>query len=94
MQACTGREPTQQKESKVMAVELECFPSSSTRRYPWEQWLNGAVWQLFPGEDFASKPSTMLGAARSHAKRLGGTLRTRTLREGDRETVVIQFIKS
>src|ERR1043166_1760081 len=75
-----------------MAKHLESFPSASARRYPWDQWLDGSVWQLFPGEDFTAKSSTMLGAARSHAKRLGGTLRTRSIREGDRDTIVLQFV--
>jgi hypothetical protein len=76
-----------------VARKLEAFPGLSTRRYPWEEWLNGDVWQLFPDEDFTSKTRTIVAAARSRAKKMNGTVRTRLLQSDDgRESVVLQFV--
>lgn len=78
-----------------MARKLDAFPGLSTRRYPWEEWLNGEVWQLFPDEDFAAKTRTIVAGARTRAKRMGGTVRTRLLQgEDGRESIVLQFIRS
>jgi hypothetical protein len=56
-----------------MAQRLEEFPALSTRRYPWEQWLNGEVWQLFKGK--------------------GGSIRSRKLKDGGAESIIIQFVR-
>jgi len=71
--------------------KLEAFPQAGTRRYPWDEWLNGEVWQLFKGEDYTAKTPTILSNARIQAKRLGGSVRTRTLEEQGRESLVLQF---
>ncbi len=76
-----------------MARRLDEFPGAAARRYPWEQWLNGEVWQLSAGEDFTSKPGTVVQSARARARRMGGGLRTRLLHEdGNVESVVLQFV--
>jgi hypothetical protein len=77
-----------------VARKLDAFPAVSTRLYPWEQWLNGDVWELFPEDDFTSKTRTIIAAARIRAKKMGGTVRTRLLQEetSGRESVVIQFV--
>jgi hypothetical protein len=78
-----------------MARKLDAFPGLSTRRYPWEEWLNGEVWQLFPDEDFTSKTPTLVAGARIRAKKMGGTVRTRLLQgEDGRESLVLQFVGS
>jgi hypothetical protein len=74
-----------------MAQRLEKFPASKAQRYPWDQWLNGEVWQLFLGEDFSAKPATLITNARNQAKRRGGQVRTRIISSGDRTSVVLQF---
>jgi hypothetical protein len=77
-----------------MAKQLEAFPVPSTRRYPWDQWLDGSVWQLFKGGDYSCcRTQTALANARSQAKRLGGTVRTRSVTNGDEESLVIQFVR-
>jgi hypothetical protein len=59
---------------------------------PWDEWLDGSPWQLTPGENFAAKVPTILASARAQAnRRRGGTVRTRTLMNGERETLVLQF---
>jgi hypothetical protein len=71
---------------------LERFPVAASARYPWDEVLNGDPWELLRGEDFTSKPSTLIANARVQAKRRGGTIRTRTLIEGDKTAVVLQYV--
>lgn len=76
-----------------MAVRLESFPRpTSTSRYPWEQWLDGNVWQLFKGEDYTARDETLLSNARTQARRRSGKVRTRKLVEAGKASVVLQFI--
>lgn len=75
-----------------MARKLESFPTvASQARYPWDEWLNGDIVQLFAGEDYSAKTRTIVSTARTQAKRRGGNVRTRLLTEDDRESVVLQF---
>lgn len=74
-----------------MAKALDRFPALPTQRYPWDQLMNGQVWQLTRGEDYTAKTPTVLANARAQAKRRGGTLRTRTLIDAGREQLVLQF---
>jgi hypothetical protein len=74
-----------------MPRKLERFPAAAASRYPWEELLNGDVWELVAGEDFAAKPATIIANARAQAKRRGGTLRSRHMENGERKSVVIQF---
>jgi hypothetical protein len=73
--------------------KLSEFPArgSVQSRYAWDELLDGDPWELVRGEDFDSKPSTLIASARAQAKRRGGNIRTRILTEDDRETVVLQF---
>ena len=75
-----------------MARRLDQFPRvKGNAKYPWDEWLDGSPWQLTPGEDFKAKVPTVLASARAQAKRRGGRVRTRTLMNGERETLVLQF---
>ena len=75
-----------------MPRKLERFPAAASSRYPWDELLNGDPWELTSGDDFTSKPTTIIQNARTQAKRRGGSVRTRLFQNGDRATVVIQFI--
>jgi hypothetical protein len=77
-----------------MARKLESFPASPTRRYPWDEWLNGDVWQIVRGEDYSARTTTVLSNARLQARRLGGSVRARTLVDSGRESLVLQFRRS
>jgi len=74
-----------------MPRKLEQFPSAATSRYPWDQLLDGDPWELIAGEDFTSKPTTVIANARTQARRRGGSVRTRLFENGHRTSVVIQF---
>ena len=74
--------------------KLDRFPSPATSVYPWDELLDGSAWELVSGEDFTSKPSTFIQNARSQSKRRGGNVRTRLFQDGDRASVVIQFVRA
>jgi hypothetical protein len=73
---------------------LDRFPDSPMAKYPWDEWLDGRVWELTPGEDFAAKPSTFRANAQLQAKKRGGSVRVRTLRGlHGKDRLVLQFVQ-
>ena len=54
---------------------------------PWDQWLDGRVWELTRGEDFTSEPNYFKIAARRIARLRGGNLRANI----DGKKLIIQF---
>jgi hypothetical protein len=74
-----------------MPKTLDAFPRTATQLYPWDQLMDGQVWQLTRGEDYTAKTNTVLANARTQAKRRGGTVRTRIVNDAGRESLVIQF---
>jgi hypothetical protein len=58
-----------------MARRVEEFPETSGR-YPWEEWLDGSVWELTVGDDFRGTASTFRSAAITQARKRGGKVRT------------------
>jgi hypothetical protein len=78
-----------------MARTVDAFPQSpgAVRRYPWDQYMDGRVWILVPGEDFTAKPATFRTMATQQALKRGGRIRMRAVKEGDQEALAIQFQK-
>jgi hypothetical protein len=76
-----------------MARRLDSFPTQHGSRYPWDEWLDGNPWELIPGEDFASKSSTLRANAQLQAKKRNGRTRSRAVVNDGREAVVIQFVR-
>jgi hypothetical protein len=84
--------PRAESKAGYMPRKLEQFPvATGSARYPWDELLNGDAWELVSGDDFTSKPSTLVQNARAQAKRRGGNVRTRLFENGHRTSVVIQF---
>ena len=78
-----------------MARVIDSFPATSTQsRYPWDQWLDGQVWELVAGEDFTSKPETIRQNAAVQATKRGGNVKTRLVADGERQIVVLQMQRS
>lgn len=75
----------------MMARRLETFPAATGARYPWDEWLDGAAWQLVRGDDFHAKTSTLRANAQIQAKKRGGRVRTKAVEQDGREAIVIQF---
>ena len=73
-----------------MAERLESFPALPDQsRHDWERFLNGDIWLLKRGEDFAATPKTFVSSARTHARNRKGRLKTRMV---DESSVAIQFL--
>jgi hypothetical protein len=69
-----------------MATKLKTFdftaPSAITQPtekavYPWEQWLDGDIWQIREGEDFTTHPLMMERIIRTRATARGAKVRLR-----------------
>jgi hypothetical protein len=74
-----------------VARRLDSFPAAHAQHYPWEEWLDGNVWQLDRGTDYTAKANTIITNARTQARRRGGSVRTRLLRQNGDEAIVLQF---
>ena len=77
-----------------MARKLESFPAGPGSRYPWDEWLDGGVWELMGGEDFTSKTSTFRANAQLQAKKRGGRTKSRLITSDGRDAVILQFQRS
>jgi hypothetical protein len=78
-----------------MAKKVDAFPDQArSSKYPWDEWLDGGVWELVPGKDFEAKPMTFRSAAIAQAKTRGGKVRTRIMnRDGHAEKMYVQFFR-
>jgi len=50
--------------------------------YPWDQWFDGAIWRLTPGEDFDGPVATFRSYCYRQAGERGYRLRTRRSHDG------------
>ncbi len=79
-----------------MARQLDEFPEhlhyrpQNTSRFPWDEWLDGSVWELLAGEDYTVKTRSFRSNAQSVARKRQGRLRSALLPEG--KGLVIQYI--
>jgi len=70
-----------------MAAKLPTFDFSASSAitsgekavYPWEEWLDGDIWQLEEGEDFETHPLMMERIIRTRATARGAKVRLRHL---------------
>jgi hypothetical protein len=58
-----------------------------SRAYPWNEWLDGRIWQLEPGTDFDGPPVSLERVIRTTANRRGIKVRVRITDEGN---VIVQ----
>lgn len=68
-----------------MATTLKTheFKGAGRRRlYPPSEWLDGQIWKLTPGEDFACKPVSLRSTADGAARRLGLRVKTSITEDG------------
>lgn len=76
-----------------MAERIEEFTPRSNHtwsKYPWEQWTDGSIWRIAPGEDFDSTHSTMRSVLYQRARLIGMRVRVR-LAANPAPTDVIEF---
>jgi hypothetical protein len=76
-----------------MVRKLDTFPE--TRRvkqpdkYPWDEWLDGSIYELTKGTDYSIKTVSIRSNAQAKAKERGGRLRYAM---PSPDVLVIQFI--
>lgn len=73
-----------------MAKQLESFKFRTrgrVQKYPWNEWLDGSIWELKKGEDFTINTRIMRNSARSAADRRRVQIRTQIPNEN---TLIIQ----
>jgi hypothetical protein len=77
-----------------MARKIRDFPDPPAQTmYPWDEWFDGSVWELTPGEDFKGRPATFRSSAVAQSVRRNGTVRTRRITRADgTERLYLQFI--
>jgi hypothetical protein len=78
----------------MMATRLEsfCFIGPRKRRYPFDEWMDGSIWQITRGEDFTCQPHYIV----ARLKELGvGKYRLNLSYpvDGDADVIVFQFVK-
>jgi hypothetical protein len=77
-----------------MARRVDEFPAQAqSSRYPWNEWLDGSIWELVPGEDFKGQLNTFRSVASMHSRKRGGSAKTRIVRgkNGEKDKLYIQF---
>ncbi len=78
-----------------MARRLERFPDGqSARRYPWDQWTDGGVWEIRQAEDYDVATENMRVNLHVKAESLARKVRTRKFSEERGEGLVFQFLES
>jgi hypothetical protein len=81
-----------------MAQRVDQFPDQPSKSiYPWDDWLDGAVWELEAGTDFRGTSSTFRSVAIVQARKRGGKVRTRLIRSTVANTddkLYIQFFRA
>lgn len=70
-----------------MAKKVNEWPTTARRRYPWEQWLDGEMWELERGTDFYNTPNAFRTQAYVAATARGVKVRTTAKKNG---SLVIQ----
>lgn len=68
--------------SKVKKFEFRPGPNT----YPWDQWLDGSIWKLKQGEDFATDPAKFRTTIYQAARRNNKIVRTSVVED----TVMLQ----
>jgi len=75
---------------KLEEYEFKNQRSTGKGKYPWDQWLDGDVWQLTHGEDFTTEVANFRSWAYHNARKRGGTLRTNN---PSTDVLIIQFVQ-
>ncbi len=78
-----------------MARKVDDFPVIEAQStYPWDEWLDGSIWELKPGVDFKGRSTTFRASAVTQASRRNGKVRTRRVTAPDgEETLYLQFYR-
>lgn len=78
-----------------MAKQLKTFdfptkPGGRQEQYPWDNWLNGEIWELTRDEDFTITPENFAKTAYTAARRRDLKVRT----DSNQNVLVLQAYES
>lgn len=73
-----------------MAKVLPKFPPHNNAKYPWDEWLDGQLWQVKRGEDYAP-PAEVFRSYIHRVARERGLLAT--VRKVGEDVLVIKAVK-
>lgn len=75
-----------------MAERLDDFPKGHERHlFPIDEWTDGSTWKLTRGADFEQDVARMRTLLYAAARRRGMRLQSRSVRENDREQLIVRF---
>lgn len=75
-------------------TSIEWDEPTTRRKYPWDEWTNGEVWQAVEGEDFASNHAVFKTQLNSRAEKLGMEVKVKVEKpEKSSVAVCFQFVK-
>jgi hypothetical protein len=75
-------------------THLEWDEPTTRRKFPWDEWTNGEVWQAIEGEDFAANFAVFKTQLKTRAEKLGVEVKTRVEKsDGGPVSVFFQFVK-
>lgn len=63
--------------ARVIPDDSSVIDDLSPARYPWDEWLDGQIWQIVAGEDYECSTESMRVQVYGAAKRLGTKATTR-----------------
>jgi hypothetical protein len=67
---------------------------TTRRKFPWDEWTNGEMWQAIEGEDFAANHAVFKSQLRTRAEKLKMNVQTRVEKpENGSVSVFFQFVK-
>lgn len=67
---------------------------NTRRKFPWDEWTNGEVWQAVEGEDFAANHAVFKTQLKTRADKVGMKVKTRVEKsEKGPTSVFFQFVK-
>jgi hypothetical protein len=78
-----------------MAKRLEAFPGEGPRgqrRYPWDEWIDGSIWEIRRGEDYDVPTENMRVNLHMKASSLSHKVQSRKFSDDQGEGLIFQFL--
>jgi hypothetical protein len=75
-----------------MAQRVDSFEDAGQRRYPWQEWTDGSIWEIKQGEDYDVATENMRVNLHERAKRQGAVVKTKKVGDEGWEGLRFQFM--
>jgi hypothetical protein len=74
-----------------MARRVDSFEDEQTRRYPWDQWTDGSIWEIRRSEDYDVATENMRVNLHERAKSQALVVKTKKVGDDDWEGLRFRF---